>query len=142
MQTGIYPLVIVHMHFDLFAWPQLSSIRGPIPFEIGLDHVVGLAGGNALGELTIVIGILFPVWFLLVFAADLDLDPVNRQIIRPPDRAKNQRVGLLMLFLSWRGILRSRENPAGAQEGKEQRESSGTAGSWRKAAGQKLGVQE
>src|ERR1700733_1606066 len=49
------------------------------------------------------IGIELPAGFLVGGAADLDPDPVCGMIIRPPDRAEDERIGIGWFQLLGRG---------------------------------------
>src|SRR3954470_5093745 len=79
MKGHILPLIIVHVHLHL-----ASMLSG--------DHVIRLASRHALREFAGMVAGQLPLGFLLVGAADLDLDAVCRTVVRAVDGAKDQRI--------------------------------------------------
>ncbi len=94
MQTNIHTLVILYVDGDLLRQMQLLAIACLHPLEVGRHYIVGLAGGNPLGEFAGMIGSDFPLGLLVRHAADLDVDAKDGAIVRPPHRAKNQGIGI------------------------------------------------
>ena len=96
MQTGVFPLVVEDMHGNFLGQVQRLAVGGLETFEVGREDVVGLAGGNALGKLTVMVGVEFPAHFagFVLGTANLDPDTIHRTIIRPPDGTEDESVGL------------------------------------------------
>src|SRR5713226_2058701 len=99
MQTNVDPLVIVNMDGNLTRQMQELSVRRFEVFQVGPDHIIRLAGLNALAKLAGVVGIKLPLRLFVLSAANLDLDAVKGMIVRTPDGAKDERVGLVRLKL-------------------------------------------
>src|SRR3979411_1412005 len=97
MKTDVRTLVIVDMHGYFGAWLQLPTRGQLIALPARPTHVVRLADGKPLGELTGVIGIELPAGSFLVGPPDLHLDPVDGVPVRVPYRSKNQGVRLRLL---------------------------------------------
>src|SRR5438270_3458306 len=91
MQADVYSLVTIHVDFAL-------GLGAFLALDVGLDDVVGIARGDALGELTTAVGDDFPLGLVLIGAADLDLHAISRLIVGRPDGAKDERVGRFLLF--------------------------------------------
>src|SRR6266446_6858888 len=104
MQTGVDALVVINMEVNLSGQVHRLSVGGLEIFEIGPDDVVRFARGNALGEFAIVVGIEFPPRFLVAGTADLDLNAVNRTVVRSPDRSNDESIGLLRFRLFGGGM--------------------------------------
>src|SRR5580698_5385312 len=90
VQTNIHALVILYVDRHLFRQMQRIAIRGFDSLEISRDHIVGLAGGNALSEFTRVIGRKLPLRPLLGNAADFDRYAIDGVIVRSPNRSENK----------------------------------------------------
>src|SRR5580693_1539807 len=114
MQAGVDALVPVHVYPDLFSL-QRTAICRLKALQVGPDHVVLLACGDALGELAAMIRILLPAGFLFTFAANLDFHAVDRSVVRTPDRAEDQGIGWLALRFSGREFTRRKRGPAEAK---------------------------
>src|ERR1700676_540158 len=97
MQAGVDALIRIYMHRDLFRLQPVAPGGFEIP-GVGPDYVILLARGNTLRELTIMIGVKLPAGFLVILAANLDLDCVDRMIVRTPDRAEDHSVWFLVLL--------------------------------------------
>src|SRR6266853_6581572 len=102
MQTNVDPLVIVNMDGNLTHQMQELSVRRLEVFQVGPDHIIRLARLDALGKLAGVVGIKLPLRLFVLSAANLDLDAVKGMIVRTPDGAKDERVGLVRLKLCGR----------------------------------------
>src|SRR5580692_10104518 len=72
-------------------------------FQIRSHYVVILAGGHAEGKFAVMIGIQSPLSFLVGGATDHNLHAVDRVIVRPPNRAKNESIGIGWSQLLGRG---------------------------------------
>src|SRR5258708_32580322 len=84
MQTNIHTLVILYVDGDLLRQMQLLAIGCLHPLEVGRHYIIGLAGGNPLGEFAGLILSDFPLVPLAKHAADFDVDPKNRPTLLPP----------------------------------------------------------
>src|SRR5271166_923790 len=67
--------------------------------EVGPHYIVGLAGGDTLGEFAGVIGIDLPFGFLIGQAADLNPYAIDGVIVGIPDGAENEGIGIGRLQL-------------------------------------------
>src|SRR5207248_11254519 len=65
-------------------------------FRLGPDHVIGLFRRHALRKFPAMVGIKFPVWFLLVGAADSYLHAID-WLLTLPHRPKNEGVRIKVL---------------------------------------------
>src|SRR5208282_110703 len=99
MKTNVGTLVIVDMHADFGARLQLSAVGQFVALDVSPHDVIGLAGGHALREFAVVIGIKLPAGFFLVGQADLYLDSIERLSTWIPNRAEDQRVRGRLLAL-------------------------------------------
>src|ERR1700730_12600565 len=99
MQTNIHTLVVLDVDIDWFHQMQGNAVSSLHALEIGPDDVVGLFGGHALREFAGVIGGEFPPCLLCFIggAANLDRDAVDGATVRAPDRAEDERVGIVRL---------------------------------------------
>ncbi len=95
MQTDIDALIIFNVDGNFLDQTQRFSIEGLELFEVGRDHVIGVAGRNALGKLSDVIGIKLPFGLLVASAANLDLHAIDGMIVRPPHGPENKSIGLV-----------------------------------------------
>src|SRR3981081_4042569 len=127
MQTNVDTLVAFHVHRHVLHRMQWLSIGGLEILRVGPDHVVGFAGGYPLSALAAVIGIEFPSCPFVLGTPDLDLDPEDWTIVRSPNGAKYQSIGLVRFYL----FLSSREGIAHAEGGKEQQGKGQTCGTQR-----------
>src|SRR5438105_15492939 len=72
-------------------------------FRLGPDHVIGLFSRHPLRKFPAMVGIKFPVWLLLVGAADFYLHAID-WLLTLPHRPKNEGVRLeLLTCLAARG---------------------------------------
>src|ERR1700685_904314 len=117
MQTSIDALVRVHMHLDLLPLDAIATL-GFETLQVGPDHIVLLARRHVLGELAIVIRILFPAGFLLIVVPNLYLHSVNRVVIWTPNCTEDQGIGFFVLVFRRRKIARG---SGGSTEGKYRR---------------------
>src|ERR1700731_2667372 len=102
MQANVDPLVILNMDRNLTKQMPGPSVRRFEVLKVGPDHIIRLARVDALSELAGMIGIKLPLRLFVLSAANLDLDAVNGMIVRTPDGAKDERVGLVRLKLCGR----------------------------------------
>src|SRR5271157_425089 len=83
------------MHGDFLSvcWGAVGEFDA---FEVGGDDVVGFTSRDSLGKFTAVVGVKFPADFLgfIGGAADLHSYAVHGMIVRSPDRAEDEGVGL------------------------------------------------
>jgi len=96
MQTNIDALIVFHVNGNLLSGVQGFSIRRLEPLEVSPDHVVGFAGAEALGELTLMVGNQFPARLagFVLSAPDFHPDAVDGAIVWSPNGAKDQGVRL------------------------------------------------
>src|ERR1700733_7497572 len=92
VQANIHSLVILYVDRDLFRQMEGLAICGFYTLEIGSHQIVGLAGGNTLGEFAGMIRIDFPLGLLIRHAADPHRYAINGAIVGPPDRPENQSI--------------------------------------------------
>jgi hypothetical protein len=106
MEADVDAFVVLYVDWNLLDEMQRLSIGGFHAFEIGFDDVVGLAGGNALGEFSRVVGKSLPLRFFIRDATNLDFDSVDGVIVGSPDGAEDKSVGVgsLQLFVWERGV--------------------------------------
>jgi hypothetical protein len=102
VQSGVFALVVVDVHFDFLGQAKLSAVGKFQAFRIGGKNVVGFACRNALGELARVVGVLIPADFvgLVGSAANFHSDAVDGAIVGPPDRAEDEGVRLVRFLRS------------------------------------------
>src|ERR1700731_4160782 len=110
MQANVDPLVILNMDGNLPNQMEGLSVRRFVVLKVGPDHIIRLARVDALGELAGMVGIKLPLRLFVLSPANLDLDAVNGTIVRTPDGAKDERVGLVRLKL-WGGRRDADGNP-------------------------------
>jgi hypothetical protein len=96
MQTSIFALVVVDVHFDFLGQTELGAVGKFQVFGVGGKNIVGFAGGNVLSELTHVIGVLFPSDFfrLVGSTAYFHANAVDGAIVGSPNRAEDDCIGL------------------------------------------------
>jgi hypothetical protein len=120
VQANIDTLVILYVDRDLFRQTQGVAVGGFHSFEVSIDYVVGLAGADALGEFSGMIGQEFPLGVLIGHAADLDCDAVDGMIVWPPDGAEDESVGIGGLELFGRGSGEGQRQDMRAQSGEKE----------------------
>src|ERR1700722_4948216 len=105
MQTGVLAFVVINVDGYFLGQVQRPAVDEFEAFEIGPENVVGLAGGYALGEFAVVIGIQFPPNFLGLIAGSPDLhsNPVKGMIVWSPDCSKDEGVGFFRFGLPLSG---------------------------------------
>jgi hypothetical protein len=101
MQANILALVFVDMDGDLLNQMNRLAANGFQALQISGENVVSLAGGNALGELSHVIGVELPTHFVRLIAAfaNFHRNAVHGPVIGSPDGSGDQGVGLSSGFL-------------------------------------------
>ena len=100
VQACVFPFVVVNVHGDILKQVEGPAVGGFEVLYIGGEDVVGFTGRNALGKFPVMIGIDFPFGLLIVGAANLDGNTVNRMIVGTPDGSGDQGVGLVVRPLS------------------------------------------
>jgi hypothetical protein len=102
VQSGIFAFFVVDMDFDFLGQTELGAVGKFQVFGISGKNVVGFAGGNTLGEFTVMVRVLFPTDFLGLIggAADFHPDAVDGTIVRAPDCTEDQSIGLPRLLWS------------------------------------------
>ena len=98
MQSGVFAFVVVDVDGNFLDQVQGLAVGRLEVLQVRREDVVGFPGGNALGEFAHVVGIDFPLRFLVFRAADLYGDAVDRTIVGAPDGAGDQSVGLAFGF--------------------------------------------
>src|SRR5271166_609928 len=98
MQSGVFAFVVINVDGDFLDQAQRAAVGGLETLEVGGENVVGIAGGNALGELAHVVGVDFPADFFgfVLGAADFHGDTIDRMVVGSPDRAGNESVWLTL----------------------------------------------
>src|SRR5579864_504746 len=99
VQPGVLAFFAVDVNgyfLDQMNWFAISSSK---VLEVGRENVVGLTGRNPLRKLAVVVGINFPLRFLVLGASDLDGDAVDRTIIGSPNGSGDKRIGLSLGLL-------------------------------------------
>src|SRR2546423_5938321 len=109
MQAGVDAFFAEDVEGDFLRQAQRLAIKGFHVFQIGGKDVIGVAGRNALSEFSVVVGVDFPLRFLIFGTADLDWDTVDGMVVRSPDGSGDQGVGLLFVFCRVFGRLLSRK---------------------------------
>jgi hypothetical protein len=96
MQSRVLTFVIINVDSNFLSEVKRGTVREFDAFEVGRKDVIVFAGGNALREFAIVVGVHFPSDLLgLVFGtADLHLDTVDGMIIGSPDGSEDEGIGL------------------------------------------------
>src|SRR5450631_120595 len=94
MQSSVFAFVVINVNSHFLDQPKRLAVGGLEAFEIGRENVVGFAGRHTLGEFAQVVGINLPLRLLVFGPADFHGDAINRMVVRTPDRAGDQRVGL------------------------------------------------
>lgn len=106
MQSRILAFIIINVDCHFLIKVQRGAVGEFDAFEVGGEDVVIFAGGDALREFAIVVGVHLPADFLgLVFgAADLYFDAVDGLIIGSPDGAEDEGIRLRGLAAPLRGV--------------------------------------
>src|SRR5450432_2396215 len=117
MQSSVLAFIVINVDGDFLDQTQRLAVGGFVTLKVGPENVVGFAGENALGELAIVIGIELPLGFLILGTADLHGHAVDGMVVRPPDRPKDQCVGLFRLGVMLRGTWAGADYQKNEQEG-------------------------
>jgi hypothetical protein len=101
MKADILTFVIVDMHRNFVNQVDRLAIGRFEALQISGENVVCLAGGNALGKLSHVIGVELPTDFvrLITAFANFHRNAVHGPVIGPPDGSGDKRVGLASGFL-------------------------------------------
>jgi hypothetical protein len=109
MQTGVFAFDVINVDSYFLGQVQGLAVGGFEVFEIGPEDIVGLAGRDALGKFSHVVGKDLPLGFLILGAPDLHFDAKYRVIVGTPDGPENEGIRF------WRfGVLRSRTQEARA----------------------------
>jgi hypothetical protein len=125
MQARVLALVAVNVDGDLLDQVKGLAVGGLKAFQVGPEDVVGLSGGNALGKLTMMVGVEFPANFLgfIRGAPNLHGYAVKGAIIWAPDGSKDEGVRLVLVFArlpsrTLEGRAEAEEKGSGKQESK------------------------
>src|SRR5579863_561038 len=96
VQAGILALVVIDVDRHFLGQVEGFAVGGLEVFEVGPENVVGFTGRNALGEFTVMVGVEFPADFagFVGGTANFNRHAVDGLIVRTPDRAEDDRVGL------------------------------------------------
>src|SRR5690349_3192946 len=99
VDSGVLALVAINVNRDLLGMDRLA-ISGFDALEIGGQDVLSLAGRDALSEFAIVVGENLPADFLGLVgrASDLHPDSVDGAVVGPPDRARDEGIGLVPIL--------------------------------------------
>jgi hypothetical protein len=102
VHSNVLALVVVDVDCDFLDQVERLAIGGFEVLEVSPENVVGLAGRQALLELTMVVRIDFPSRFVrLVFATpDLYGDSIDRSVVGSPHGPYDHGVGFPSGFLS------------------------------------------
>jgi len=94
MQSGVFALVVVDVDGDFLNQAERLAVGGFDAFQVGGKNVIGFADGNPLGEFSHVVGINFPLGFFVFGAANFYGNAIHGMIVRAPDGAGDESVGL------------------------------------------------
>ena len=83
MQSGVFAFIVIHVDGNFFDQAERLAVGGLEAFEVGSEDVVGVTGGNALGKLSVVIGVNLPFGLFVLGAADFDKNAVDGTIVGP-----------------------------------------------------------
>src|SRR5712671_6470644 len=126
MQTDVNALVILYVDGNLLRQMQWMAIFGFQALEVCPHHIVGFAGGHALGEFADMIGGQLPPGFLVMGTANLDHDSIDRVIVRVPDRSEDKSIGIrrFQFLRRWSsdGGRHDRQTRGGKKEKKQEAE--------------------
>jgi hypothetical protein len=102
VESNVLALVVVDMDGDFLDEVDRLAVGRFEAFQIGPENVIGLAGGDTLGEFAHMVGVDLPAGFVgLIFSlADFHRDAVHGAIIGAPDGSGYQSVRLPSGFLS------------------------------------------
>ena len=103
VEADVLTLVVVDVNGDFLDEVDGLAVNGLEVLEVGPENVVGLAGRQALLELTMVVGIDLPSRFgRFVFATpDLYADSEDRSVVGSPDGPHDYCVRFPAGFLSF-----------------------------------------
>ena len=90
MQADVAAFLAINVDADFI---RTQARRVLLWFRLGPDHVIGLFRRHPLRKFPAMVGIKFPVWFLLIGAADFYLHAVNC-LIALPHGSENEGVRL------------------------------------------------
>src|SRR5258707_15233798 len=96
------------------------AVCGPHALQVARNYIVGLTGGNSLGEFTGVVGIDLPLGLLVRHAANIHFYTIDGTIIRSPDGPENEGVGIFWFELLGRGSRNGQRCCAGAESGQKE----------------------
>src|SRR6266567_7703397 len=99
MQAGVFAFFPIDVNRDLLSQAQRLAVDSLEMLQIRREDVVRFARGDALRELSMMVGVDFPLRLLVFGAANPDGHPIYRAIIGPPDGSGDERVGLLFRLL-------------------------------------------
>src|ERR1017187_9454663 len=94
MQSSVFAFIVINVHRHFLNQSKRLAIGRLEAFEIDRENVVGFAGRDTLGEFAQVVGINVPLRLLVFGPADFHRDAINRMVVRTPDRAGDQSIGL------------------------------------------------
>src|SRR5438874_4076086 len=117
MQADVAALLAINMDANFI---RTQARRVLLWFRLGPDHVIGLFRRHPLRKFPAMVGIEFPVWLLLVDAADFYLHAID-WLVTLPHRPKDEGVRIKVLAgLQPRG--KRQNNQQGDREAGELRE--------------------